>query len=61
MSAETLSTFPMGGIHPPESKELTEKLASEVMPSPKRVRLILKQHVGAPAKPLVKKKDNLSL
>ncbi len=60
MSAETLSTFPMGGIHPPESKGLTEKLSSEVMPSPKRVRLILKQHVGAPCKPLVKKKDKVT-
>ncbi len=60
MSTETLSTFPMGGIHPPESKGLTENLTSEVMPTPKRVRLILKQHVGAPCKPLVKKKDKVT-
>ncbi len=60
MSAETLATFPMGGIHPRESKELTEKLPSEVMPTPSRIRLFLKQHVGGPAKPLVKKKDKVS-
>ncbi len=60
MSTETLSTFPMGGIHPPECKGLTETLASEVMPTPKGVRLILKQHVGAPCKPLVKKKDKVT-
>jgi len=60
MSAETLATFPMGGIHPRESKELTEKLASEVMPLPSQVRLFLKQHVGAPCKPLVKKKDKVT-
>ncbi len=60
MSAETLSTFPMGGIHPRESKELTEKLTSEVMPTPSQVRLFLKQHVGAPCKALVKKKAKVT-
>lgn len=60
MSAETLATFPMGGIHPRESKELTEKLPAEVMPTPSQVRLFLKQHVGAPCKPLVKKKDKVT-
>ena len=60
MSAETLSTFPMGGIHPPECKELTARLASEVMPPPKQVRLFLKQHVGGPCTPLVKKKDKVT-
>lgn len=60
MSAETLCTFPMGGIHPPECKGLTEKLSSEVMPAPKMVRLILKQHVGAPCTPQVKKKDKVT-
>ncbi len=60
MSVEALSTFPMGGIHPRESKELTEKLPVEVMPTPSQVRLFLKQHVGGPAKPTVKKKDKVS-
>ncbi|NVL90543.1 MAG: electron transport complex subunit RsxC [Desulfobacterales bacterium] len=60
MSAETLSTFPMGGIHPKESKELTEKLTAEVVPTPSQIRLFLKQHVGAPCKPQVKKKDKVT-
>lgn len=60
MSAETLSTFPMGGIHPRESKELTENLAAEVMPTPSRVRLFLKQHVGGPCQSQVKKKDKVT-
>lgn len=60
MSAESLATFPMGGIHPREGKELTEKLAVEVMPAPKQVRLFLKQHVGAPCEPVVKKKDKVT-
>jgi electron transport complex protein RnfC len=60
MSAETLATFPMGGIHPREAKGLTEKLAVEVMPAPSQVRLFLKQHVGAPCEPVVKKKDKVT-
>jgi len=60
MSAESLATFPMGGIHPREGKELTEKLAVEVMPAPKQVSLFLKQHVGAPCEPVVKKKDKVT-
>lgn len=60
MSAEALATFPMGGIHPPESKELTDKREVEVMPAPSRVSLFLKQHVGAPCEPVVKKKDKVT-
>jgi len=60
MSVETLATFPMGGIHPRESKELTEKLAVEVMPPPSQVRLFLQQHVGAPCQALVKKKAKVT-
>ena len=54
--AQTLLTFPKGGIHPPESKELTEKLPIEPGPAPKEVDILLTQHFGAPCKPLVKKK-----
>jgi electron transport complex protein RnfC len=60
MSAETLATFPMGGIHPPEGKELTENLPVEVMPAPSEVHLFLKQHVGAPCQALVKKKAKVT-
>ncbi|MBW1740536.1 MAG: electron transport complex subunit RsxC [Deltaproteobacteria bacterium] len=56
MAAETLATFPKGGIHPKESKELTEKLPVEVMPPPSQVRLFLKQHAGAPCRVSVKKR-----
>jgi electron transport complex protein RnfC len=56
MGAESLATFPMGGIHPPEGKELTERLAVEMMPPPSRVHLFLKQHIGVPCEALVKKK-----
>lgn len=59
MSTETLSTFPLGGIHPREAKELTEKLATEVMPTPSEIRLFLKQHVGGPCNPVVQKKDKV--
>lgn len=43
-----LATFPKGGVHPPENKDLTHSLAIETMPYPSRVSLFLKQHVGVP-------------
>lgn len=49
----------MGGIHPEEHKELTEHLAIEEMPPPDQVVLPLSMHFGAPAKPLVKKKQEV--
>jgi len=49
----------MGGIHPEEHKELTEHLAIEEMPLPDQVVLPLSMHFGAPAKPLVKKKQEI--
>ncbi len=48
-----------GGVHPSEWKELTEKMAFEVMPNPKLVIVPISQHIGKPAKPLVKKKDEV--
>jgi len=53
---DQLITFPKGGIHPRESKDLTEKLAIETLPSPVSVEILLNQHFGAPCSPLVKKK-----
>jgi electron transport complex protein RnfC len=55
--AKGLLTFPKGGIHPREAKELTEHLAIEVMPPPQEVDIPLSQHFGAPCQPLIKKKD----
>ncbi|NMB83571.1 MAG: RnfABCDGE type electron transport complex subunit C, partial [Ignavibacteria bacterium] len=44
-----------GGIHPDEQKQLSENLSFEVMPNPKHVIVPLIQHLGKPAKPIVKK------
>ena len=52
-----LLTFPKGGVHPPESKELTAALAIERMPVPDELEIILGQHIGAPCTPTVKKRD----
>jgi len=57
---ESLLTFPKGGIHPSEYKELTEHLAIEDFPTPEEVDILLIQHFGAPCKPLVQKKDEVS-
>jgi len=53
----TLLTFPKGGVHPSESKELTEHLPIETLPVPGEVEILLSQHFGTPCEPLVKKKD----
>jgi len=54
---ESLLTFPKGGVHPPEAKHLSERLAVEVLPVPEEVEILLHQHFGAPCQPLVNKKD----
>lgn len=55
-----LLTFPKGGIHPPEHKEISEHLPIERMPIPAEVDILLQQHFGAPCSPLVKKKDTVN-
>jgi len=57
---ESLLTFPKGGVHPPEAKDLTEHSAVEVLPIPEEVEILLNQHFGAPCRPLVKKKGGMS-
>ncbi len=52
-------TFPKGGVHPEEHKELTEHLKIEEMPAPKQVAIPLSMHFGAIAQPLVKKKQDV--
>jgi len=52
-------TFPKGGVHPPESKKLTEQLAVEVMPLPAELEIILGQHIGAPCSPTVAKRGEV--
>ena len=47
------------GVHPPESKELTERVPIRRMPFPDRVALPLRQHAGKPARCLVQKGDRV--
>jgi Na+-translocating ferredoxin:NAD+ oxidoreductase subunit C len=51
-----LKTFPLGGVHPPENK-LTAGIPIEYLPVPASVIILLSQHIGSPANPLVKKGD----
>jgi electron transport complex protein RnfC len=51
-----LKTFSTGGIHPADRK-LSAGKCIEVLPLPKRVAVPTAQHIGAPAKPEVKKGD----
>jgi electron transport complex protein RnfC len=48
-----------GGVHPAEWKELTKNLSFEQMPNPNLVIIPLAQHIGKPANPIVKKKDEV--
>ncbi len=54
----SLKTFKRG-VHPSYHKELTAHKRTEGAPLPKRVIIPLQQHIGAPCKPLVKKKDTV--
>ncbi len=53
-----LHTFKMGGVHPAENKIAAGK-AIENLPLPVEVVLPVAQHIGAPAKPIVKKGDKV--
>ncbi|MGX8794603.1 electron transport complex subunit RsxC [Fusibacter sp. JL298sf-3] len=46
-----------GGIHPPHAKKYTEHLAIENYLNPQVVEIPLRQHIGAPCEPIVKKGD----
>ena len=48
-----------GGVHPPHNKSRTERLPIEVLPAPKKIVIPLSQHIGAPAKPVVKRGDRV--
>ena len=54
----SLKTF-SGGIHPADSKQYSENASIEKMQLPKKVRILLSQHIGAPAKPIVKIGDEV--
>lgn len=51
-----LKTFSMGGIHPNENKLSANRPIRRAM-VPNKVAILLGQHIGAPAKPIVKKGD----
>jgi len=55
-----LHHFP-GGIHPRDEKALTAHLPIEDAPIPSRVFIPISQHIGAPAEPLVKPGDSVTI
>jgi electron transport complex protein RnfC len=55
MKIETKGRFSFrGGVHPPESKELTKDIPIQPGPAVKEVAIMLCQHIGAPCQPLVR-------
>ncbi len=48
-----------GGVHPPEYKESTRQKAIRTLPAPGKLILSLHQHIGAPAKPIVEKNEEV--
>ncbi len=55
-----LKTFPKGGVHPPENK-LTADKEIEILSLPEHVTIPIAQHIGAPAKIIVNKKDKIKV
>ncbi len=51
-------SFP-GGVHPPESKDLTCESKIQPGPAVKQVAIMLSQHIGAPCRPTVEKKQQV--
>ena len=56
----SLKTFSRGGVHPPEHK-LSSGLAIEELPLPDVVVIPVSQHLGAPAKVLVNRGDQVKI
>ena len=55
-----MKTFAMGGVHPEENK-ISTNAAIEQMPLPKQVAVLMNQHLGAPATPIVAKGDKVKV
>lgn len=53
-----MKTFNLGGIHPPENKR-SANVAIKALDIPQEVTIPLGQHIGAPAKAIVKKGDQV--
>ncbi len=61
MAVETDTiTFARGGVHPDGRKERTQGEPLRVSSAPDRVVLPMVQHIGAPAAPVVKRKDTVA-
>ena len=55
-----LRTFRIGGVHPEENK-LSSESVTQVAKLPQQAIFPLSQHIGAPAKPVVKKGKSRNL
>ena len=55
-----LRTFRIGGVHPEENK-LSSEAVTQVAKLPQQAIFTLSQHIGAPAKPVVKKGDKVKV
>ena len=55
-----LRTFKLGGVHPPENK-MTADLPVVPVEVPARVSVVLSQHLGAPAVPVVARGDKVKV
>ena len=55
-----MKTFKMGGVHPEENK-ISTNATIEQMPLPKQVAVLMNQHLGAPATPIVAKGDKVKV
>ncbi|MEE4116286.1 MAG: electron transport complex subunit RsxC [Marinilabiliaceae bacterium] len=53
-----MKTFPKGGVHPPENK-LTADSPIRILELPEQLTIPISQHIGAPARPVVDKGDNV--
>ncbi len=52
-------TFPRGGVHPDGHKERTSEEPIRISKPPEEVAVPMVQHIGAPAAPTVKRKDEV--
>lgn len=52
-------TFDRGGIHPPEGKERTEGVPLVESEPPEELAVLMIQHIGAPAKPVVERREEV--
>ncbi len=59
MSELATATFRHGGVHPAEQKERTRGVPLCVSEPPAEVAVLMVQHIGAPAAPVVKKKEKV--